>query len=65
MNKDQCQFVVEQECLNLEKEKCKDFPELICEIGTAEKIVDKCEEVQDQQVKFSIRDSIFKKIFSN
>ena len=51
MTREQCQFVTEQECLPLEKEKCKKFPETICEIVNVTKSQQQCHEVEEVQVK--------------
>ena len=50
MTREQCQFVTEQECLPLEKEKCKKFPETLCDIVNVTKSQQQCHEVEEVQV---------------
>ena len=50
VTQEECQFVTEKECLPLEKEKCKDFPELICEVVNVTATQQQCQEAQDRQV---------------
>ena len=52
VTQEESQFVTEKECLPLEKEKCKNFPELICDVVTVPAIQQQCQEVQERQVRF-------------
>ena len=49
MTRDKCQFVFEKECLPLGKEKCKNFPELLCDVVNVTKVQQQCEAVTDRQ----------------
>ena len=54
MTRDKCQFVFEKECLPLGKEKCKNFPELLCDVVNVTKVQQQCEAVTDRQVRLCI-----------
>ena len=51
VTRDKCQFVFEKECLPLGKEKCKNFPELLCDVVNVTKVQQQCEAVTDRQVR--------------
>ena len=53
VTREQCQFVTEQECLPLEKEKCKKFPETLCDIVNVTKSQQQCYELEEIQVRFN------------
>ena len=48
---ERCQYVTEQECLPLEKEKCKNFPETFCELVNVTRNQNLCHQVEEVQVK--------------
>ena len=54
VTRDKCQFVFEKECLPLGKEKCKNFPELLCDVVNVTKVQQQCEAVTDRQVRLCI-----------
>ena len=54
---ERCQYVTEQECLPLEKEKCKNFPETFCDLVNVTRNQNQCHQeervqVEDPQVYF-------------
>ena len=51
MSEERCQYVTEQECLPLEKEKCKNFPETVCEVVNVTRSQDQCQQVEKVQVR--------------
>ena len=42
-----------KECLPLDKQKCKNFPELLCPIVNVTKIQNKCHSAEEEQVSAS------------
>ena len=54
VSEERCQYVTEQECLPLEKEKCKNFPETVCDVVNVTRSQNQCEQVEKVQVSQKI-----------
>ena len=48
--REECTFAFEKECLPLDKQKCKNFPEQFCPIVNVTKIQNKCHSGEEEQV---------------
>ena len=48
--REECTFAFEKECLPLDKQKCKNFPEQFCPIVNVTKIQNKCHSAEEEQV---------------
>ena len=51
VTQEECQFVTEKECLPLEKEKCKNFPETVCDVVNVTRSQEQCHQVETVQVR--------------
>ena len=49
--RDECTFAFEKECLPLNKQKCKNFPEYICDVVNVTKIQNQCHTSEEEQVR--------------
>ena len=51
VSEERCQYVTEQECLPLEKEKCKNFPETVCDVVNVTRSQEQCHQKETVQVR--------------